>query len=72
MPVILPFSVLKLNPNGNAGVTVKAIVPTPPDADTGETKAESTNLINVTVGSFKLVDKAGAVSTVNAKVFWLV
>jgi hypothetical protein len=72
VPVILPFSDLKLSPEGSAGVIVKAIVPTPPDADTGETKAASMNRIKVTVGWSRLVVRAGAASIVSANVLELV
>jgi hypothetical protein len=70
--VILPFSTLKLSPEGRAGVILNVIVPTPPDAETGDTKAASTNLTRVTVGVSRLVVSDGAVSTVRVKVLKLV
>ena len=72
VPVILPFSTLKLSPEGSAGEILNVIVPTPPAADTGDTKAASANLTRVTVGVSKLVVSAGAASTVRLKVLKLV
>jgi hypothetical protein len=53
-------------------VILNVIVPTPPDAETGDTKAASTNLTRVTVGVSRLVVSDGAVSTVRVKVLKLV
>ena len=50
VPAMLPSTVLKINPVGNAGLIEYTNVPTPPEAVTGLNAVNAAFLINVELG----------------------